>query len=240
MIRTAQIIDLNWTISIRDNTRNGRFQENPNKLNYEQNSNRCHFQRCTNTFRINRMSGLCDTHAEHRHDLYLELSDPTGQIVQAPSHKDIIDSLILWAKPRNFDLVPLFEAMSFNVLGNIPDVSTLARDVLHTGFTPPLLQDLLNDIAFVVNEFLPDFNNSSYQPLRTRRGDIPARILALTFAGLILCEEANRGDRWFSRMIRRDESQTTMLGGAMPLAYFAAKSFRWGVELGKASHNLTQ
>jgi hypothetical protein len=155
--------------------------------------------------------------------------------VNAPLHLEIVDKLIEWAGTRNFNLTPLFQDISFNILGNIPDVSTLSGDTVHNGFAPPTLQNLVNDVILIVNNHLPDFNNSSYQPLSTKQGLIPARILALTFAGLVLCEEANRGDPWFSRIIRKEEFQTEMLGGAMPIGYFAARMFPWGIEIGKAA-----
>lgn len=151
-------------------------------------------------------------------------------------HTEIVDKLIEWAKTRNYDLFPLFKDISFNILGNIPDVSTLAQETNHIGFTPPTLQNLLDEVVILVDKHMPDYNNSSYQPLNTKQGNIPARVLALTFAGLILCEEANRGDRWFNRIIRNDESKTELLGGAMPIGYFAARMFPWGIEMGKAAH----
>lgn len=161
--------------------------------------------------------------------------DFDGTLINAPLHTEIVDKLIEWTKPRNYDLLPLFKDISFNILGNIPDVSTLAGETMHVGFTPPTLQNLLDEVIIIVDKHMPDYNNSSYQPLLTRQGNIPARILALTFAGLILCEEANRGDRWFNRIIRKNESKTELLGGAMPIGYFAARMFPWGIEIGKAA-----
>ncbi|MEZ4805796.1 MAG: hypothetical protein R2852_10010 [Bacteroidia bacterium] len=237
-ISTSQIIDRksNWQIKITDLTKRGtRFHANPNKLNYLKNSKLCNFGRCRNTIRSNRTSGLCDKHQIHQHSLFLELFDTTGNLVNAPLHIEIVDKLIEWAKPRNYDLISLFKDISFNILGNIPDVSSLAGETKHTGYTPPSLQNLLNEAIIIVDKHMPDYNNSSYQPLITKQGDIPARILALTFAGLILCEEANRGDRWFNRIIRKDESKTELLGGAMPIGYFAARMFPWGIEIGKAA-----
>jgi hypothetical protein len=237
-IATSTIIDLksNWTIKITDLTNPGtRFHANPNKINYLKNSNQCNFVDCANTIRANRTSGLCDTHQTHQHSLFLELYNYNGTLINAPLHTEIVDKLIEWAKPRNYDLYPLFQAISFNILGTIPDVSTLANETVHRAFTPPSLQSLLDEVAVIVDKHMPDYNNSSYQPLITRQGNIPARILALTFAGLILCEEANRGDRWFNRIVRKDESKTELLGGAMPIGYFAARMFPWGIEIGKAS-----
>ncbi len=237
-IPTASITDPNsqWQIIIRDLVAPGtRFHLNNNKLNYDKSSNACRFSACTTAIRRNRTSGLCDTHQIHQHSLFLELQNPQHNIVNAPLHLEIVDKLIEWAGTRNFDLTPLFQDISFNILGNIPDVSTLSSDTTHHGFTPPTLQSLVDEVILIVNKHLPDFNNSSYQPLLTKQGLIPARILALTFAGLVLCEEANRGDRWFSRIIRKEEFQTELLGGAMPIGYFAARMFPWGIEIGKAA-----
>jgi hypothetical protein len=238
VITTASITDpkSQWQIIIRDLVAHGtRFHLNNNKLNYRKNKNNCQFTACTATIRRNRTSGLCDIHQIHQHSLFLELQNPLHNLVNAPLHIEIVDKLIEWARTRNYDLIPLFQDISFNLLGNIPDVSTLSDDTIHPGFTPPTLQTLVDDVIVIVNKHLPDFNNSSYQPLTTKQGLIPARILALTFAGLILCEEANRGDRWFSRFVRKEESQTELLGGAMPIGYFAARMFPWGIEIGKAA-----
>lgn len=237
-IPAASIIDpkSQWQIIIKDLVYPpARFHDNKNKLNYQQVSTSCSFSGCANTFLRTRTSGLCDTHQKHQHSLFLELQNPQHNIINAPTHTDIVDKLIDWAGTRNFNLTPLFQDISFNILGNIPDVSTLSLDTPIQGFTPPTLQNVVNEITLLINKHLPDFNNSSYQPLLTNKGLIPARILALTFAGLVLVEEANRGDRWFNRIIRKDESKTSLLGGAMPIGYFAAKMFPWGIELGKAS-----
>lgn len=237
-IPNAIIIDPNstWQIRIRDLTAPGtRFHLNNNKINYTQTANQCAFVGCTNVISKRRTSGLCNIHQIHQHSLFLELDRPGAGMGNAPLHIEIVDKLVDWAKTRNFDLIPLFSDISFNILGNVPDVTTMAGETIHTGFTVPAFQNIVNDVVLIVNKHLPDFNNSSYQPLLTKRGLIPARILALTFAGLILCEEANRGDRWFNRIIRKDEAQTELLGGAMPIGYFAAKMFPWGIEIGKAA-----
>ena len=237
-IPTASITDpkSQWQIIIRDLvTPPARFHANKNKLNFQQINTSCGFTGCTTTFMRTRTSGLCDIHEIHQHSLFLELQNPQHNIINAPTHTDIVDKLIDWAGTRNFDLLPLFKDISFNILGNIPDVSTLSGDTSHAGFTSPTLQTLVDEIILLINKHLPDFNNSSYQPLITNKGLIPARILALTFAGLVLVEEANRGDRWFNRIIRKDETKTSLLGGAMPIGYFASKMFPWGIELGKAA-----
>lgn len=230
----------NWTITINDNRTTGRNHENKNKLNYLANNRNCRIVNCPNQIRINRTSGLCDSHKEHEHDLYLQLHNPNGTLIDAPVHKDIIDALIKWSSTRNFGLLPFFSNLSFNTLGNVPDVSTLAGKVSHLGVVLPTLNNLYDSLIQVINNFFPETNNSSYQPLITSKGEIPAIVLAYTFAGLLICEEANRGDRWFCRVVRKDESKTTQLGAAMPIAYFATRIFPWGVEMNKSSRNLTR
>ncbi|MBC7847835.1 MAG: hypothetical protein H7Y10_15245 [Flavobacterium sp.] len=228
-----------WRITINDNGITGRNKTNTNKLNFLSNDRVCKVVGCTGQIRINKTSGLCTIHEFHEHDLYLELHDPEGNLVSAPAHKDIIDALIEWSSSRNFGLLPFFSSLSFNTLGNVPDVSTIAGKTIHTGVILPSLDSIYDSLIQVTNNYFPINNNSSYQPLKTPRGDIPAIVLAFTFAGLLICEEANRGDRWFCRIIRKDESKTTQLGAAMPIAYFATRIFPWGVEMNKSSRNLT-
>jgi len=240
MINSINRSIANWVVTINDNGVNGRNHENKNKLNFLRDSRNCKIINCPNQIRINRTSGLCNNHTLHEHDLYLELHDPTGLMVNAPAHKDIIDALIKWSSTRNFGLLPFFSSLSFNTLGNVPDVSTLAGKVSHLGITLPTLSDIYDSLIEVINNFFPENNSSSHQPLMTSRGEIPAIVLAYTFAGLLICEEANRGDRWFSRVVRKDESMTTQLGAAMPIAYFATRIFPWGVEMNNSARNLTK
>ncbi|MBD1263230.1 hypothetical protein HZY62_21775 [Maribacter polysiphoniae] len=116
----------------------------------------------------------------------------------------------------------------------------MAGDIIHAGVPIPAIGDIYDSLIAVTDMYFPRHNNSSFQPLVTTNGKIPAIVLAHTFVGLLICEEANRGDRWFSRIVRMDESKSKALGAAMPIAYFATKNFPWGVEMSKqASRNLT-
>jgi len=231
MINPVTRIIADWEISIKDNGTAGRNKFNPNKLNYLADDRTCKIVGCGNQFRINRSSGLCINHVDHKHDLLLELKN-NGVPVGAPTHKEIVDALVKWSITRNYNLAPLFSSLSFNVLGNIPDVTTLAGEVTHLG-TPSLpdLEDLFDNLVEVTENFFPEGNNSSFQPLITSKGDFPAIVLAQIYVGLLLCEESNRGDRWFCRMVRQEESRTTQSGAAMSIGYFAKKTFPWGVEM---------
>lgn len=220
-----------WEISIKDNGIIGRNKSNPNKLNYAKDDRTCKIIGCGNQINVRRTSGLCDIHLNHEHDLLLELKY-NGVIKGAPTHKEIIDALVKWSITRNYNLVPLFSNLSFNVLGNIPDVSTLAGKVTHLGIPPLLdLEDIFDNLIEVIENYFPEENNSSFQPLITPKGDFPVIVLAHIYVGLLLCEESNRGDRWFCRMVWKDESRTTQSGAGMSIGYFAKKTFPWGVEM---------
>lgn len=224
-----------WFIEIEDNGTTGRYKENPNKLNFDSNNKNCQYLNCTNTFIRTRQSGLCEDHKFHQHDLFLTLFDSSGVKVNSPRHDAIINNLIDWAKSRNFDLLPFFTDCSFTILGNIPDVSTLSHETPHKHFTPKPLNEYLAICLEVVDRHFPESNNSSFQLIQIKDIKYPARVLAITFVGLLLVEEANRGDRWFWREIAKDETRTNFLGAAMPIAYFAAMNFPWGMEIGKAA-----
>lgn len=221
----------NWEITISD--QGVLSKENPNKLDHNSTSRTCLFNGCSTIINIRRTSGLCDVHKIHQHDLLLSLKDSDGNTQKVPAHKDIIDCLIEWAKPRNYNLTAFFEKISFSIIGNIPDVTSLANEVTYgSTITVPSLQRAFDTSIAIAEEFFPNNNNSSYQPLTTKSGDIPIIVLAHIFIGLIVCEEANRGDRWHCRVVRGSEQKTSKLGGIMPIAYYAAKSFNWGIELG--------
>lgn len=228
----------NWKIIISDN--GALNKTNPNKIDYQGISRLCLFKGCDDPINIRRTSGLCDKHQYHQHDLLLSLIDPNGIAQNVPAHQDIIECLINWAKPRNYNLSAFFEKISFSILGNIPDVTSLANEVSYDNVDIPNLGDIFNISISVAEKFFPIDNNSSYQPLSTRSGDIPIVVLAHIFIGLIVCEEANRGDRWHCRIIRNDETKTSQLGGVMPIAYYATRSFNWGIEMGKSARLLTR
>jgi hypothetical protein len=225
-----------WSITIEDN--GIRHQKNPNKLNFKRFSSACMFKGCGKVIRKNRTSGLCDAHESHQSDLLLILMNPSGSKVRVPQHTYIIDVLDDWSRSRNYALRSFFEELSFQVLGNVPDVSSMSGDVIHTGMTMPTLNDIFLELNPLIERYFPTKNTSSHQILYAKSIEIPAIVLIHAFIGLLVCEEANRGDRWFCRNIMHDERKTTQLGAAMPIAYYAAKSFSWGVELGKASDRL--
>jgi hypothetical protein len=144
----------------------------------------------------------------HQHDLLLSLADSNGNPQRVPAHQDIIDCLIEWAKLRNYNLTAFFEKISFSIIGNIPDITSLANEVTYnSSIIVPSLQDAFNTSIAIAEEFFPNNNNSSYQPLTTKSGDIPIIVLAHIFIGLIVCEEANRGDRWHCRVVRGTEKK---------------------------------
>lgn len=231
----------NWEITIKDKGEKGRNKKNKNKYNLLKPERNCRIIKCNEKVRINKQTGLCEKHKLHSHDLYLSVIDDNGIEIGPPAHKEIIDALLEWSQSRNFGLLPFFSDLSFNTLGNVPDVTVLASKVIvDKKIHKPTINDIFDSLIKVVERHFPLENNSSYQPLVTNKGKFPAIVLAYIFAGLLICEEANRGDRWFCRMVLKDESKTTQLGAAMAIAYFATRIFPWGVEMNKSAHNLTK
>jgi hypothetical protein len=203
-----------------------RLQKNLNRYNFDQKNAACVM--CGKKISRMRMTGRCDGHDKHTADIVLTVSNIKG----LPSHQEIIEQLIEWARNNSFPIDQFFHDLSFSILGNIPDVTILDGNTPFFSAPTMSMQSLLHAhvIPVVDKHFLPT-NTGSYQTLPTKKGKIPARILALILAGLMFCEEANRGDRWFCRNVMKDESKTSQLGGAMPIIFFAASRFPWGVNM---------
>ena len=218
-----------------------RKHKNNSTFNPNKNSRKCHISGCATLIPMMRSSsGLCMNHRLHTDDLVLDVLF-NGNSKLFPGHIEIIELLIEWAHTRNYDLNPFFEELAFNILGNIPDSTTLNGDTALFNASNMSLQSLTqNYMLNVVDRFFPTSNSSSYQVLVSGQTEFPARILATIFAGLVLCDEATRGNRWFCRNVLKDESRTSELGGALPLAYFAARSFHWGVEMKSVMHLLVR
>ncbi|MEZ0233091.1 MAG: hypothetical protein ACAH12_09650 [Methylophilaceae bacterium] len=221
-----------WKVSLSSNGK--RKHKNLSKYNLDRSSNKCRIVGCINTFKTRgRMTGVCDVHKKHTSDLILTVSH-SASIESLPGHIEIIEKLLEWSKSTNSPIDRFIEKLIKSIIGNIPEISTLA------GMTPLSLEvniDLKSlfekHVVKVVDEFFEPDNLVSYLPLTTKKGTFPARILALALASLMFCEEANRGDRWFYRHILKDESKTTKLGGAMTVAYYAARQFKWGMDMQK-------
>lgn len=219
-----------WIVSFSLNGK--KRHKNPSKYNWERESNRCLIKSCKNEIHKNKLSGLCADHEYHVADLILHVSKHGKTAIKTlPSHSEIVERLVEWATPRNYPINRFFEELSINMLGNVPDITTLAGKSPLTKYAIPLDELVNTSVIQLVNAHFPTARSTSYQKLKTKAGEFPVRTLAIIFAGLVLCEEANRGDRWFCRNILGKEEKTTQLGGAMPIVYFAARQFPWGVEM---------
>lgn len=239
MINPVTKSPAHWNITI-DGSGN-RFKPNKSRYNLDQQSQTCSVLNCGVQYASRlRTSGLCDNHQNHTVDLLLTLTDPSGAQVTVPTHLDIIDLLIRWTETRNYDLKPFFQQVSFSILGGIADATSLTGDITHrAGITVDSVDVVFDRLIEIANFYFPENHTSSYQTLESNNGtEFPAIVLVYTILGLLICEEANRGDRWFWRVVMGDERKTTMLGAAMPIAYYASRSFPWGVEIGKASSRL--
>lgn len=227
-----------WDIKISDS--GGLNKKKPNKLDFNKLTRECLFIGCNEVIRINRTSGLCNLHEFHQHDLLLEVSQDTGTVLFKPVHKEVIDSMMAWAKPLGYNLTPFFEKISTTIPGNVPDVTSLANDVYYPDHVIPHFKDVYLKSIKDLTLYFPNDESSLNQNVNFHSDIVSITTLSHILIGLIICEEANRGDRWHCKHIRNDEGLTTKLGGIMPIAYYATKSFNWGIEMGKAARLLTR
>ena len=207
---------------------------NPNKYNWNQNSRQCHIAGCDNTFNRTRKSGLCNTHVLHTADLLLEVRKTGTDFGNPPAHFDILDKLLEWATTRHIHLETYVNRIAIKILGNIPDITILDGQHKNHLPTPLSIQDLVNTCVMPEIEALFSQSEQSWssQTYTIRGTAYPVRILFIIFAGLMLCEESNRGDRWLYKHVLNMEDKVSQLGGAMPLTYLASRRYDWPITIG--------
>lgn len=218
-----------WFHSIELQIPAGKSHPNPNKHNHDQQDSSCKVVGCTNIINKRKMSGLCKAHESSVSDLYLKLYNGTT-LHTAPRHLDIIDHLIQWSRDNEaFGRLNHFvHQLSFEICGNIPDVNILSNQIRGYSESTDAIQKCIDKCLIEVEKYLPKENLNSYSIIETKSYRIPVRSLATTFSLLVLCEEANRGDRWFSLKYLGGANKATSNGGLMPLMYYAIRTFGIG------------
>ena len=206
---------------------------NPNKYDFNQTSRVCLYKNCNKKISKSRKSGLCNEHQTHQHDLLLTLK-PKDQNSIRPVHTEVIDDLVEWERIENFDLCHFIEDIKHRIIGNIPDVTSLASEVTYKSVKVPSLMNVFDSAVKVVQKHFSNQKELSSKIVSTKNGDIPIIVLATVFVGLIVCEEANRGDRWHCTFVRKDCRQIKNSGGMMPLMYYSSKKFTHDIEMGKS------
>lgn len=148
-------------------------------------------------------------------------------LTDAPRHSDITEALVNWMNKSGSGRIKKMDAFIQDVLkrvvGNVPDATTLQKNVnsrIRGTMTPKKLVKMTKDLVikhFPKNEFgrtKVDFGRYKQREIK----DLPIRVAAALLVLAYACEEANRGDFWFSR---RHPSYKPRRGSAyMPSVYY--------------------
>lgn len=173
----------------------------------------CAVQGCTNTTRAR--SGVCNNHKkehewmQHKRDWLARIIPPGGlreeHLTNAPGFGDLSESLIRWAgtdQSRIKRLDSFFMESMDKIPGDIPDSTSLqnALEGIETNVMTP--QQIISMTLEIVNRFFPqnDFQGVDVENINIVTGiisRIPIRLVASLLLLGYVCEEANRGDRWY-------------------------------------------
>jgi len=220
-----------WEIRVEDHAEQGKLKENKNRYNHEGNYDTCRVRGCNVRLAWNSVIGRCKEHREHQNDLVLFLKRDNEEINYRPVHLSAIDALLHWADDNSISLSPLFSALSRSIIGQVQDVSILANVIEIDNVEPQSMDALFSTRFEEVNQIAADMDLDLDSELELDGHQVSLEVVIKVVTGLIVCEEANRGDRWFARELLGDAQLSTAQGGIMPITHFAVKSFDWGMEL---------
>jgi hypothetical protein len=201
---------------------------------------KCAIDGCTKMTRAR--SGVCTTHNTehqwmlHKRDWLARIIPPGGTrdeyLTNAPGFGDLSESLIRWAGEDRKKIDRLdeffFEAIDA-IPGEIPDSTSLQKGF--EGIEPNILspQDIITMTLKTVNRYFPknEFMAEETENIEIVAGitkKIPLRLVAsLLFLGYV-CEEANRGDRWYKT--KNGTPESIMYAGCfMSAGYYLYRRF---------------
>lgn len=227
----------NWILELEDLGTAGRNHLNPNRYNNDKSDYKCRVNGCSEDSHWLSLKGLCKDHKSHQHDLVLSLKQNSTTTDYKPTHVQIINSIFNWSSITGISVLELFESFSQSIIGEVQDVSIISGNVVIDSVTPQDLHELLNQRFDEIDEFLMERDIDESVEAECFGESIPITILFYTICALIVCEETNRGDRWFARYVLEDESLVRLLGGMMPLTYVASICFNWGFSVNNSLFN---
>ena len=168
--------------------------------------------------------GVCGEHRKqekhkwmiHKKDWLARIIPPGSSreqfLTNAPSFYDLTDILIKWAKSdvkKQERLDGFFFDIIDKIPGEIPD-STSLQDALEkkeTGIIKP--EEIILQIQETVDKHFPpmQFKGVFVEnfKIKINHKRIPLRIIAALLQLAYICEEANRGDRWYKTRIGKPE-----------------------------------
>jgi len=181
---------------------------------------RCAVSGCLN--KTKSRQGVCTEHMgdykwqKHKRDWLARIIPPGSSreqfLTNAPSFYDLTDILIKWAKSdvkKQERLDGFFFDIIDKIPGEIPD-STSLQDALEkkeTGIIKP--EEIILQIQETVDKHFPpmQFKGVFVEnfKIKINHKRIPLRIIAALLQLAYICEEANRGDRWYKTRIGKPE-----------------------------------
>ena len=228
-----------WRIIIDDS--GTIFKKNVARYGEYEKPNTCVFKDCVTKRKV--ISGRCHKHQNHRYDAILKLTTPSNIILKPPSHGTIVKKLTDTCTDNEINIDKFYKFILPKVLGKIPDMTSHSRETilpkLKSGRSP-IVKNHKVTFPRIISCAEKYFSNKNYKEFEITFGrkktdriteTITTRVLACIFSGLILCEETNRGDRWFCNKVLENANLTTQLGGIMPLRGYAATQYSWKVPL---------
>lgn len=166
----------------------------------------------------------------HSRDWLGRLITPGGNredsLTDAPRHSDITEALIGWMDKddgRMKRMDGFIKDTLEHIVGKVPDATTLQKNIdgkMSGVLTPDELVKMtikIVDNHFPKSEFSKTLINFGIYKEKEIK-DIPIRVVAAMLVLAYACEEANRGDFWFSK---RNPSYKHRRGSAyMPSVYY--------------------
>lgn len=165
--------------------------------------------------------GVCKEHIKHKwmihkKDWVARIIPPGSSreqfLTKPPSFRDLTDMLIEWTKSdvkKQERLDGFFFDIIDKIPGAIPD-STSLQDALEkkeTGIVKP--EEIILQVQETVDKHFPptQFKEAFVEnfKIKINHKRIPLRIIAALLQLAYICEEANRGDRWYKTRIGKPE-----------------------------------
>lgn len=239
---TAVVSEAGYVVEFSNKGRKNHFNPNPVKLDARPVA--CLYPKCGRLAR--RADGLCTLHCPKKGEKRPKVqrvhwADWIGRVIPpgktreecltwAPAHDKLIEIMITWMKEDKASRFEIVDAFVFDLMkrlaGNVPDSTTLQRDIENHGIRTMELAELMKrvvDANFPESRFLSvTTDGGNYQ--KTQLRNMPIRVVAALLVTGVASEEANRGDLWaYTQMGKPNSSKRASV--FMPMAYYFLRAY---------------